>query len=165
MRLFLQAEPRIYGYIRSQVLQRADAEDLLQETAAVLWSKFDQFAPGGNFVAWACKVVRFKVQHYHRNRGRSRILFTEEFLDVVASTTDAISNDLQELETTLAGCMERLKETERDVVQRSYETGATINIVAAELGRPVGTIKDILVRARRHLYECIRRAMSKEDRA
>jgi RNA polymerase sigma-70 factor, ECF subfamily len=163
MRLFLQAEPRIYGYIRSQVLQRADAEDLLQEAAAVLWSKFDQFAPDSNFVAWACQVARFKVQHYHRTRGRNRLLFTEDFLDIVARTTEAIADDLQELEIALAGCMERLKETERDVVQRSYGTGATLNVLAADLGRPVGTIKDILARARRTLYQCIRQAMSRED--
>jgi RNA polymerase sigma-70 factor (ECF subfamily) len=130
----------------------------------VLWSKFDQFATGGSFVAWACQIARFKIQHYHRNRGRNRLLFTEEFLDLVASTTESLSSDLQELESALAGCMERLKETERDVVRRSYGTDASINVIAAELGRPVGTIKDILARARRSLYECIRRAMSREGR-
>ena len=42
-----------------------------------------------------------------------------EFFDMVADTADAISSDLQDLEIALAGCMERLKEVERDVVQRS----------------------------------------------
>lgn len=165
MRLFLQAEPRIYGYIRSQVLQRADAEDILQETATVLWSKFDQFTPGSNFVAWACQVAHFKVQHYHRTRGRNRLLFTDEFLDIVAGTTETLSNDLRDLETALEGCMAKLKETERDVVRRSYGTDATIVAIAAELGRPIGTVKDILARARRALYQCIRRSIGKEDRS
>jgi RNA polymerase sigma-70 factor, ECF subfamily len=164
MRLFLQAEPRIYGYIRSQVLQRADAEDILQETATVLWSKFEQFAPGGNFVAWACQVARFKIQHYHRSRGRNRLLFTEDFLDIVANTAESMPNDLQDFEIALAECMERLKEAERDVVRRAYGTDATIIAVAAELGRPVGTIKDILARARRSLYQCIRQSIHREDR-
>jgi RNA polymerase sigma-70 factor (ECF subfamily) len=165
MRLFLQAEPRIYGFIRSQVLQRADAEDILQDTASVLWSKFDQFPAGDNFVAWACQVARFKIQHYHRNRGRSRLLFTESFLEIVASATEAMSSDLQDLETALSGCMDRLKETDREIVQRAYGTDATINALASELGRPVGTIKDILARARRSLYDCIRRSMKREDRS
>jgi RNA polymerase sigma-70 factor, ECF subfamily len=164
VRLFLQAEPRIYGYIRSQVLQRADAEDLLQETTAVLWSKFGEFVAGSDFVAWACHVARFKVQHYHRARQRSRLVFTKDFLDVVADTAEMMSSELRDLEVALAGCMEQLKETERDVVQRTCETDATINMVAAELGRPVGTIKDILARARRTLYDCIRRSMSKDGR-
>ena len=164
VRLFLQAEPRIYGYIRSQVLQRADAEDILQETATVLWSKFAEFVTGSDFVAWACQVARFKIQHYHRGRQRNRLLFTKDFLDTVADAAEAMSSELRDLEAVLAGCMEQLKETERDVVQRSYATDATISMVAAELGRPVGTIKDILARARRTLYDCIRRSMSKDGR-
>ncbi len=69
------------------------------------------------------------------------------------------------LEIALAGCMERLKEVERDVMQRSYGTDATINEVAAELGRPVGTVKDILARARRTLYDCICRSLRKDRRS
>jgi RNA polymerase sigma-70 factor, ECF subfamily len=165
VRLFLQAEPRVYGYIRSQVLQRADAEDLLQETAAVLWSKFDRFVAGSDFVAWACRIARFKVQHYHRGRGRSRLLFSEQFLDAVADTTEVLSGDLRELEVALAGCMERLKDSDRDVMRRSYSADVSIGNLAAELGRPVGTIKDILARARRALYDCIRRSLGKDDRS
>ena len=50
-RLFVQYQPRIYGYIRSLVADRSDAEDMLQETASVLWQKFDEFTPGTNFLA------------------------------------------------------------------------------------------------------------------
>jgi RNA polymerase sigma-70 factor, ECF subfamily len=164
MRLFLQAEPRIYGYIRSQVLQRADAEDILQETAAVLWTKFDQFVRGSDFGAWACTVARFKVQHYHRTRGRSRVVLADDFLDAVADTAEAMSSELRDLEVVLAGCMEQLKEAERSVMQRTYEPGATINAVAAELGRPVGTVKDILARARRKLYDCIHHSIGESNR-
>jgi RNA polymerase sigma-70 factor (ECF subfamily) len=163
MRLFLQAEPRIYGYIRSQVLQRADAEDILQETATVLWSKFDQFVAGSSFVAWACQVARFKVQHYHRTRGRNRLLFTEEFLDLVTDTAETMSTELAAMETALAGCMERLNVAERDIVCRSSGGDVPVRAIATELGRPVSTVKDILARARKSLYECVRRSMSKGD--
>jgi RNA polymerase sigma-70 factor, ECF subfamily len=165
VRLFLQAEPRIYGYIRSQVVQRADAEDLLQETAAVLWSKFDQFTRGSNFAAWACQTARFKVQHYHRTRRRGRLVFTRDFLDMVADTADAMSDDLQNLDTALAECMDRLPEGDRKVVELCYGTAATIKMVAAELGRPVDTIRSALARARRSLYECIRRSLRREGRS
>ena len=59
-RLFVQHEARIYGYIRSLVVHRADAEDLLQETASMLWQKFHEFQPGSNFLAWAMSVARFQ---------------------------------------------------------------------------------------------------------
>ena len=52
MRLFLQSERRILGFILSLVPYVADAEDLLQETCAIMWSKINEFEPGTDFTAW-----------------------------------------------------------------------------------------------------------------
>ena len=69
-RLFVRDEARIYGYIRSLVVHRADAEDLLQETASVLWQKFHEFQPGSNFLAWAMSIARFQVRHFRRKEAQ-----------------------------------------------------------------------------------------------
>ena len=46
---FLKAEAKVYAYVRSQIVQKSDAEDVLQETAATLWEKFDTFRPDNRF--------------------------------------------------------------------------------------------------------------------
>ena len=66
------------------------------------------------------------------------------------------------MQEALAGCMNKLKTDDRDVVQRCYGTGATILGVAEELGRPIDTIKSVLKRCRRALYECVRRTLGVE---
>lgn len=161
--LFLRAEPRVYAYIRSQIPTRADAEDVLQETAATLWAKFDDFTPDSNFLSWAYQVARFKVQHYHDRQSRQRRLFSREFVNLVAARAETMADELGQLQPMLAECMKRLPDADREVVQQCYGSEATITVVAAQLGRPVNTVKSVLKRARRALYECIQRAIHRED--
>jgi len=162
--LFLKAEPRVYAYIRSQIAHRADAEDVLQDTAATLWGKFDTFTPNSDFLAWAYQVARFKVQQHHTRQTRRRCLFSRAFVDLVAAKAEGMKDDLGELEEYLAECMKRLPDADREVVQRCYGTDSTVASVADELGRPVNTIKSVLKRARLNLYECIQRAVGREKR-
>ena len=162
--LFLKAEPRVYAYIRSQISHRADAEDVLQETTTTLWAKFDDFAPGTDFLAWAYQVARFKVQHYHSKQTRQRRLFSRAFVELVAAKADGMADELSELDALLVECIQRLSAADREVVQRCYGTDATVAAVADQLGRPVNTIKSVLKRARLALYQCIQRALGREKR-
>ena len=50
-RLFLRNQKRIAGLIFSLVPQGAEADDVMQETCAVMWRKFGEFAPGSDFGA------------------------------------------------------------------------------------------------------------------
>ena len=71
---------------------------------------------------------------------------------------------LEERRGLLAECMKRLPAADREVVERCYGSQTTLAVVAAQLGRPLNTVKSILKRARRALYDCIRRGVDKEDR-
>ena len=46
--LLTRYQQRVYLFILSLVPDRADAEDVLQETNLVLWQKFDDFTPGSD---------------------------------------------------------------------------------------------------------------------
>jgi RNA polymerase sigma-70 factor (ECF subfamily) len=164
MEHFLKAEPRVYAYIRSQIFHKADAEDVLQETAVTLWEKFESFQQNTDFLAWAYQVTRFKVQHYYKKRTRQHRLFSQAFSDLVARKMEGMESELSELNVMLAECMKRLSLADREVVQRCYTSEATVAMVAGELGRPIGTVKNVLKRSRRALYECILRGIRHEDR-
>lgn len=163
-RLFVQYQPRIYGYIRSLVVGRDDAEDLLQETASVLWRKFDEFQPGSNFLAWALSVARYQVLYFRQQQRRNVLQFSERFIDAVAADTVADSVWLGDLQEMLDECMERLTPPDRDLIALRYQSDATTKSVAEQLGRPPSTVYNAIHRIRRALVECVERAMKKEGR-
>ena len=68
MRLYVVNERRIYGFIFALIHDWSAAEDILQDTAQVMWSKFDTFDPGTNFVAWALCIARYQVMDYRKRR-------------------------------------------------------------------------------------------------
>src|SRR5262245_16549035 len=66
LRLFLQNERRLYGYILTLLPNRADADDTLQEASLAMWDKFDAKAPPGDFLAWARRVAYYKVLDFYK---------------------------------------------------------------------------------------------------
>jgi RNA polymerase sigma-70 factor (ECF subfamily) len=160
---FLKAESRVYAYIRSQIVHKSDAEDVVQETAVTLWEKFDEFQPDTNFLAWAYQIARFKVQHYYKKRTRQHRLFSDAFVELLAKRMEGMEDELADLETYLATCMERLPVADCEVVKSCYASDATIAKVSEQIGRPVGTIKNVLKRSRRALFECISRSLRREE--
>ena len=59
------------------------------------------------------------------------------------------------------GCLEKLRAADRDVVCLYYTGGATVQSVAADIGRPLDTVKSVLKRSRRALYQCVQKALAR----
>jgi len=163
LRLLLEAQPQIYAFIRAQVVDRHDAEDIYQDTVTTLWTKFDEFEEGTNFRAWALATARFKLLHYYRERKVANG-YSPAVLEAIASEAETAANDAEPIKQALAQCLTKLRAADRDVFQRCYATDATIAQVASQLQRPVSTIKSVLSRSRRSLYECINKTLTREGR-
>lgn len=159
-----RVQPQLYAYLRTQISSRSDAEDVFQNVTLVLWEKFGEFEPGTDFLAWAFQIARFKVLQYYREDARRRIVFSEEFLEVVATKSQSLAAKVSDMRQALADCMQKLRPMDRDVIERCYLSGATAPSVAADLGRPLEAIKSVLKRSRRRLFECIQRTLAQEHR-
>src|SRR5215210_6956871 len=85
LRAFTTHEPAIRAFVRRLVPTRADADDVLQEVAIVLWEKFAEFRVGGDFKAWACGVARFKALAWLRDKGRDRLVLAGDVVELIAS--------------------------------------------------------------------------------
>ncbi len=73
--LLTQYRGPLFGYIYALVRRLDDAEDLYQDTAMVMWSKFQEYEPGTNFMGWACTVARFRVANFLKGERRRRRYF------------------------------------------------------------------------------------------
>src|SRR5262245_17796548 len=78
--LLRSGRSRVFGYLLALVQNLADAEDLYQQTALLLWEKFDQYQKGTDFGTWATTVDHFTALNFLRRQTRRRQLFGEAAL-------------------------------------------------------------------------------------
>ena len=136
VRLFTQSQRAIYLYIIPLVSSAADAEEVLQETNVVIWSKWAQFEPGTNFVAWGRAIARLEVFRFRRRSSKRCQLLGDEVIELIASETEEQPNDFDLRRDALAECVGKLREKDRELIQMRYAVGSTGDDVANELGRP-----------------------------
>lgn len=161
--LFSLQQRSLYGFIYTLVHNQADAEDLLQQTSLILWRKFESFEIGTDFNAWAHRIAHLEVLNFLKRKRRSRVCFSDELLAKLATVrTDRADLHAADRDTLL-GCIEKLGDSDRRLIQCCYAEKQNIKSAAAELGRPAASIYTSLSRIRRLLLACIRH-VDEEDR-
>ena len=162
LRLFLQNERRLFAYVLTLLPNRADADDVLQEASLVMWDKFDDEHPPADFTAWGCRIAYFKVLDFCKKRQRSRVVFSQPVLERLAETASeqAAALQLDERREALAGCIEKLRPRDRDLLARRFAEGATVQSAAAHDGRSVDAVYKALAKIRQALFDCVTRTLA-----
>jgi RNA polymerase sigma-70 factor (ECF subfamily) len=154
-------QSQLFGYIYSLVRDLDDADDLFQQTSLVLWDKFDQFDPSRSFVGWACGVARYEVLNFLRSRSRHRLYFSDALNLALIEAQESLDQErLAERRDALAGCVSKLRDRDKDLLEACYGRSAGIRAVALARGRSAQSIHNSLRRIRRSLYECVRRSLA-----
>lgn len=158
-------QSRIFTFLYAHVLNMADAEDLYQQVALVLWGKFDQFVPGTDFGAWAIRVADLTIKNFLRGKRRSKVFFSDEVMQrIVEYHAGVPAEQVAARSDALQGCLERLPESDRTLVEQCYGSEAKIKDIADALGRSAGAIYTSLCRIRQALLNCIERRLSAETK-
>ncbi len=154
-RLLLQNQRRIAGLIFSLVPRGADADDVMQETCAVMWRKFSEFQAGTDFGAWALRIARFQVMSFYSRRRRAQARLSDETIEAVADTIAEIRWESSDRVEALRTCIGQLKEREFELVQRRYSEGERIEEIAGHLGSTVHAVYKALARLHVRLLACV----------
>jgi RNA polymerase sigma-70 factor, ECF subfamily len=155
MTLMTRHQRQIFSYIYVLVPNRADAEDILQETSLVICEKFGEFKPGTDFVAWACQIAYWRVRYSRQKYARSKVLFDQDIVDVVAQTASALSEEIDQRHEALAHCLQRLHPRDRELLIARYEPGGSVDAAARRSGRTLQTAYKALGRLRKLLLDCV----------
>ena len=162
-RLFGRHARQIYSYILTLIPHWADAEDVFQETSTIIWEKFEQYTPGTNFRAWACQVAYYRAMWFRQRQKKVAVPFGEEFFRHVAAEMVSQGDLLEDRHTAIAGCVDRLPERDRVLVDRCYAPGMTIKQAALDLGRSPETTYKALKRIHHELFDCVEMTMKDKD--
>lgn len=155
VRRLTECQNRLYVYILALLPDADRARDVLQEANVVLWRKADQFQAGTSFQAWACKVAYYEVLSERRRRGRDKLLFNNETLELVAEATEGRLDKLDERALALDECLQRLDQRHRQRLHDRYGPGGSVELAASQAGQTRGSIAVTLHRIRSALLRCI----------
>ena len=139
-------------------------EDILQETNVTLWKKRGNFTSGTNFTAWAFQIARYEV-HHHRDRVKRRqnLLFSDDFLALIATEHEAAGNHQDRLASALEHCLGKLSETDSAIVHHRYTPGLSLEKLAADTGRSPGSLRISLMRIREGLKKCVEKRLANQQ--
>lgn len=152
---------RIYAFIITMVPHDSDADDIMQETATLMWKNFDRFEPGTSFVAWAVTIAKFQVLKYRKKKqNRSRLLLSEEAYDLLISETHKIQEEKDDRLGAMRECLKKLTEKERRFLKMRYSEGVTAKIVAQRVGLSMDAVYRQGARLLNLLLVCTRRKLT-----
>ena len=162
-RLLHEAQRQLFGFIFAMLQNRADAEDVYQQCAVVLWKKFAAFTPGTSFTAWAIRVAQYEIKDFVKSRRRQKVFFSDGMLDAISVSYQAraFESENQRLEA-LASCLEKLSERDRSLLMQCYAVNRDYSKIALSEGKTIAAIYQTISRIRRLLFNCIQRTMAAE---
>jgi RNA polymerase sigma-70 factor (ECF subfamily) len=162
VQIFTRHQRRLYLYILSQVPSPVAAEEILQDANVIIWSKSRQFQPGTNFLAWCTQIANYEILKFRTKRKRDRLTFSDEFIQQVAEEALERSDELERRRAALLNCIQKLRPSDRELIQLRYAPGETGKNLAETLGRPANSVYQSLGRIRRALWECVQRRLATE---
>lgn len=163
MRLVKRYDRQWKVYVVSLLPNWADADDILQDTKLELWERFAEYDPAGDFGAWARKIILFRVMTFRTKAGRERVRLSQAAFDLVSAEAAGVADETDARFRILAGCLEKLTDTARQLLCRCYASGATIKDVAVSLGRSIRGTQQAVAKIRSDLQQCVEREIRKEE--
>jgi RNA polymerase sigma-70 factor (ECF subfamily) len=163
IKLYLANERRLYGYVRTLIPNWSDVDDIIQETAAVLWAKFDQFQRGTNFPAWALKIAHNQVLNYCKVRKKDKLYFSEAALESLAELCETRDSNLDQRLAALKKCLDQLKSDEQRLIEMRYRPGGSTKSVSQQTGKDLHVLYRLLNKIHTKLLLCVRRALAEGE--
>jgi RNA polymerase sigma-70 factor (ECF subfamily) len=163
LKLITSSQRILYGYIYSLLGSRDAADEVLQETNAVLCDKIDEFDGRAKFSTWACRIAYFEVLAYRKRTNRDRLRFVDaDLLDGLGAAALDAAEDADSRLPLLRACLDELPAHSRTLIEGRYEPGASVQSMSQHLGRSAAGVRVGLHRIRKLLLKCIERKTASE---
>ena len=162
IRLLMLNDKRIYTYILSLVPNTADADDIMQETSAVMWRKFDTFTKDKDFVAWGISIARFQILSYFKKRKHSKVRFSEELIQAIEEEVEKTFPQMEQRLDALKTCLLKLSAEDKNILKLRYEKNYTLENIGAHISKSTRATYYCLVRLHKLLLGCIKRKLIEE---
>jgi RNA polymerase sigma-70 factor (ECF subfamily) len=145
--------PRLHGYARRLTRDRANTEDLVQDTVLRALEKAHLFQHDTNLRGWLITIMH--NEHVNRARHLKRTPFAalkdDELSSAGCGESQTASVEFREMQHAVA----RLSPEQREPLLLYWIEGYKYEEVAERLGVPLGTVQSRISRARKTLRALI----------
>ncbi|NTF17386.1 sigma-70 family RNA polymerase sigma factor [Agrobacterium rubi] len=144
----------LYKFAMSLTRNRAEADDLMQETFALAIEKSEEYEPGTNMKAWLFRLQAFIDKNNKRKAFRQRVLSRDHIEDPETATVPP-----SQLDSIMFGeanrAIEALPVEQKAALYLVVYDGKSYEEAAEILACSAGTVKSRVSRARVTLAEMI----------
>lgn len=153
---------KIHSFVMTMVPNKADAEDIMQNTFIYMWEHFEDYTPGTQFLSWAVTIARYQVLTYRKTKTRSKITLSEQALDLIAQENLKLSAQMDERYEALQKCLKKLPEEESDFLKKKFVQGKTVQKIAEDIGSSINVVYKRLSKIKGMLLDCVRSLIMSE---
>ena len=150
-----RAQFDLYAYIRSLLGHVQDADDVLQETNAALWSKRAEYDLARPFMPWAKTFAYYQVKAYRQKQMRGRLVFDDEVFDVLSERLSLEQYSVHSALEQVEYCIEKLLPRQQTLLDARYRMGEPLEVLAENMKCSVNAVSVLLCRMRQALLHCL----------
>lgn len=160
--LFTRHRGRLLSLALSRRIPAQDAEDAVQQTMLKAWQGLSRFRGEATFATWITRVLVNEVFQLQRKRARMRLeeMDDADALAAILETGSTMTRQpmsqeqrllVKERNRLVHAALRSLPEALRSVLRMQFFDDCSLEEIAAELERPVATVKSRRHRARLEL--------------
>lgn len=160
-RLLVANQSAFHGFLVSLVQDHHAADDLLQELASRLWSKFGDYDDQRPFVAWGLGFARIVAMEWRRKKERLPLPMDDATLSLLADEAEAYFANHDERLDALRTCLRRLTDHQRRALRLRYQEDRPVAEIARIWQRTQMAVYKVLQHCHRELMSCITETLAR----
>lgn len=150
----------IRAYLVAAVSDYHDAEDLLSQVAVAVARDFEKYDPATPFIRWAVAIARNRVLNYRRTKAMSRLVFSQDTLDVLAGAMPEEPPVETATKAALDDCIAKLQDRSQKALKLRYEQDLKPAQIAPRLNMSVTAVTSLMHRVHKQLAKCVKQALA-----
>lgn len=159
LKLFLEHQADLRAFVGSMLRSQAARDDVVQETALILWREFARYDRSRSFGAWARGIAANKVLQRLSQDGRHGPTLSPEAVPAIVAAYDRTEEADEPRRAALEKCLQELPDKSRSLLNLRYEQGLSLAQAAERVASTLDAVHKALSRIRTKLQACIERRL------
>jgi RNA polymerase sigma-70 factor (ECF subfamily) len=162
VRLLMEHRSMLHSFVFAISRDPHQTEDILQEVAVVLWSKFSEFREGSDFGAWSRSIAYRELLSARRVDARARRHLDEscarEILAAYQRRSETVDTTVHR--EALRRCLGSMGGDLRDIMHCRFGLRMSSREIAGRFSRTSQGVDALVYRAKKLLSDCVRTRLS-----